>query len=254
MQNEKEVDSFLDGLDKVVDDPFKPNTEDPLNTVVPEAKKEEEPEEKLPFNKDPKVLRFIEKEISKRLANAPQQSEEKRFVEEHKTDDSLGDVLTRIIGNDTAEKQNAIKDFKKELSSLKEQARYEALQEIEDRQSEEKKAEVEAQNELVQGFEDIEETFNVDLTSEKAKTLRSDFVDFIKLVAPKDEEGQVAEYPDLQETFKLFQQTRTKSQTPNRAKELASRSMNRPGDAGSAQPITGRSWRDIDRIFSKLSS
>ena len=252
MQNEA-VDSFLSGLDKVEVDPFKQEVlADPFNTKQEEKKEEEQVEEKLPFNKDPKVLRFIEKEISKRLSAQP--NAEREFVKETKHEsDSLADVLTRIVGNDTPEKISAVKDLREELSSLKEQARQEALQEIEFKQLEEVKAEQEAMNELTSGFEDIEENFNVDLTSDKAKALRSDFVDFIKLIAPKDEDGEVVEYPDLQETFKLFQKTRTQTQAPNRAKELASRSMNRSSDASAVQQNRDQSWKGVEKMLNKLT-
>ena len=247
-----EVDKFLDGLNEVPENPFEPNKEEPFTQPKKEEEKKDDVEEKLPFHKDPKVQRFIEKEINKRLADVKpiENHEDKKPIEE----DSLTDVLTRIIGNDTPEKLSAIKDFKKAIGSMKEEAKQEALKELDVRDAEVKQAEIEAQNELNQGFENIEETFNVDITSNnaQARQTRSEFVDFIRRIAPKDENGQVSEFPDLEETFKLFQESK-KQPVNNRAKDLASRSMNRSSEAP-AGPTEGRTWRDIDRIFSRLTS
>ena len=218
----------------------------PVEPKVEEEVKEEKP---LPFNKDPKVQKYIEKEIAKALKDRP--TEVERIVREEKVDeDPMTDVLTRVIGNDTPEKKRAIEDFKRALDSRDARVREEALREIDSRVEEERRAEAEAQAELVEGFENIEETFGVDLTSAKAQSLRSEFVDFIKRVAPKDENGDVTEYPDLEATFQLFQDTK-KSPTASRAKELSSRSMQRSGESATA-PKKGYSWRDVDKLFSSL--
>jgi hypothetical protein len=251
-----EGDSFLAGLDEVKEDPFKSETEDPLNLTVKEEKKVDEKVE-LPFHKDPKIQKFIDREIKKalneRISDRPTETE--RFTREVvKDEDPLTDVLTRVIGNDTPEKVSAIKDFKRALDSRDERVRAEALREIDSRVDEEREAEIDAQNELIQGFEDIEETFNVDITSNtpQAKTIRGEFVDFIKRVAPKDEDGQVTEYPDLEQTFQLFQDMKKVNQAPNRAKELASRSMNRGGDASALPEEKDTSWRGVEKVFGKL--
>ena len=245
-----EVDEFLGDIKEVKEDPFKSETEDPL--AQPE-KVEKEEEEKLPFHKDPKVQRFIEKEIERRM---PQPQVIEREVEVKSEEDPLLDVLTRVIGNDTPEKISAIKDFQRALDSRDERTRQAALQELDARENEEREAEVEATNELVQGFEDIEDTFGVDITSNRpqAQKTRSEFVDFIKRVAPKDSEGQVTEFPDLEETFALFQDLKKESNpTSNRAKELASRSVSRSGDASVVPQTTDKSWNAVERWFSKLS-
>lgn len=251
-----EVDQFLGDLDKVEQDPFKSETEDPLAQPEKEEKKEEvveEKEEKLPFHKDPKVQRFIEKEIERRM---PQPQVVERQVEVEKNEeDPLLDVLTRVIGNDTPEKVAAIRDFQRALDSRDERIRQAALNELDARENEEKEAEIQAQNELVEGFESIEDTFGVDITSNKpqAQKIRSDFVDFIKRVAPKDSEGQVTEFPDLEETFALFQDLKKESNpTSNRAKELAARSMSRSSDSTVAPQTTDKSWNAVERWFSKL--
>lgn len=251
-----EVDEFLKGLDEVPEDPFKPEA-DPLapevkEEVVPEVKKEEE--KPVPFHKDPKVTRFIEKAVEKRVSQI-KPSETTQFIKET-TGDDIDDVLTRIIGNDTPEKLSAIKDFKKVLLEREEKGAQKALDQIESKRREEEAEERRAQEELTQGFENIEETFGVDLTSNtaSAKKDRTDFVEFITRIAPKNSEGQVIAFPDLEASYETFQERKKANTQPNtKAKELASRGMSRSADASTVPQNTDKSWAAVERIFSKLT-
>lgn len=252
-----EVDEFLGGLDNSPkDDVFKPEVADPFKREDTKVEGDEKKDDKpLPFHQDPKVQRFIAKEVEKRLGD--RQPEVERFVQETKSEESdeVMDVLTRIIGNDTPEKLAAIKDFKKVLGNLEEKGAQRALAQLDAQANEERQAEIEAQNELADGFQAIEDTFDVDLTSSnpQAKKERSEFVDFIKRVSPKDEDGQVTSFPDLEETYKLFKETK-KPESNNRAKELSSRSMARSSDASNVQQTGDKSWRAVEKIFSKFNS
>lgn len=248
MDTNNEVDSFLKGLDEPKEDLFNP---------IPAVEEVKPTEEKpLPFNQDPKITKFIEREVEKkikdRLADFQPSATETFQKETQEQSDEISEVLTRIIGNDTPEKLLAIKDFKKVLSGLEEKGAQKALAQLQERAHEEQQAEREAQNELAEGFENIENTFNVDLTSEKSKEERSKFVDFIKAIAPKDSEGQVTEFPDLTESYRLFKQT-NKPESNNRAKELASRGMQRSGEASTATN-TDKSWSSVEKFFNSLSS
>ena len=258
-----EVDNFLDGLNnEPKEDPFKPESEDPFASTKVEDEgdsKDDKAEEKLPYHKDPKVQKFIEREITKHLESIKPTESEKftKEVNNASEEDSISEVLTRIIGNDTPEKVSAIKDFKKALGGMKEEAKQEALNEIKAREDEGRQAEIEAQEQIESAFEDIEEEFNVDLTSSSptAKKLRSDFVDFIRRIAPKDKDGQVKDYPDFNEAFILFKDMKKEDPTTSRAKDLASRGMSRSGsgDTSSAnKPIQDSSWKAVDKFFGKF--
>jgi len=83
-----EVDEFLGGLKGEQDnDPFKSEAKDPFENLGSKEEvkgSEEEVDEKpLPFHKDPKITKFIEKEISKRMEEY-KPSAEKEFKEENK--------------------------------------------------------------------------------------------------------------------------------------------------------------------------
>lgn len=258
MPNGTEVDDFLNGVkSEVKEDPFKQESEDPF-AVKEEVKEEkvEEEEKQVPFHRDPKIQRFIDKEISKRISEI-KPTETERFVKETTNDgDDVLEVLTRVIGNDTPEKVAAVKDFRKMLSGLEEKGAQRAIQELNRKSEEERASEQRALDELNKGFEEIEETFGVDLSSNTAvaRKTRNDFVDYIKRIAPKDAEGNVVAFPDLEPAFEDFQEKNKRvSTSTNRAKELSSRSMIRSSETSSAPTIADSSWNAVERLFSKLS-
>lgn len=254
-ENKNAVDEFLGDLkNNGQTDPFNEAPEDPFNQPKEEPveeKKEEVVEEKveekpLPFHKDPKVLRFIEKEIEKRT------KEPEVLREEPKDEPSdIDEVLTRIIGTQNAdgtpspERISAIKDFKRILLEREDRGAEKALERLQAERQAEARAEAEAEETLMNGFEAIEESNNVDITSSspEARKLRAQFIDFVRKVAPKDTDGEILDYPDLEQTFEVFQSTRkaTPSQT-NRAKELASRSEERGTSTEGVKPTEPLSW------------
>ena len=231
MEKDKtELESFMGELGNAGNaDPMNAQQEDPFaglekkpEEVIDEEEKEEKP---LPFNKDPKIQKFIEKEISKRLENfrpeTPQAKQEEDSFKE------TIDAFTAIIGNDTPEKVNALNTLAKSLNSLDQRASSRAIAELENIRNEEVQADQEAEQELEDAFENIEETFDVDITSNNAiaKKTRQEFVSFVEKIAPKDENGEVREYPDFNSAWETFSEMKKSTAQPNRAKDLASRSM-----------------------------
>lgn len=248
-----EVDNFLEDVNKKNDDPFTPEVADPFEKkeetkVEPETTTEGKEEKPLPFHKDPKVQRFIEKEVAKKLGEIKPNSTQQEVKDE------IEEVLIRVIGNDTPEKVAAVKDMKRILSGIEDKGAQKALTTIQKQQTDEREAEEKAVEELNEGLEGIQQTFNVDITSNSpaAKKTRSEFIEFIKRVSPKDSEGQIVQFPDLQETWTVFQDV-NKSKTPSRAKQLVTRSMDRSADASSAPTTTDNSWGAVDKAFSKFN-
>lgn len=255
-----EVDDFLSQVKgESKGDPFIADESDPLASKGEGTKSEivtdkvEDDTKPLPFHKDPKVQRYIEREIGKRIKDI-KPSEVQQFAKEvGVSEDELTDTLVEIIGNDTPQKVAAVKKFRSQLEGLKKAGAQEALSEIRQQAEADQAEQAEAVEEINEAFDAIEEEFDVDLTSNTtaARKERNDFIDFVKRVSPKDENGDVMQYPDFQETWKLFQSTKKPSTDNKRAKDIASRSMTRSTDSGSA-PTSGKSWKDIDRIWSKL--
>lgn len=243
----------------------KGSTVDFLNdlTETPEVFKEEPKEEEqeierevdekpLPFHKDPKVQRYVEKQIEKALKDRP--SAEQQFKREVQEDINLPSSFIKLVGNDTEEKKEVLRDLSNYFGTLKGEARKEFLAELQQQQEQQLVEDRHAQEELDTSFEEIEETYNVDLSSSSAaaKKARSEFIDYIRKIAPKNEEGEVVGFPDLVSSFEEYQD-RSKRVPASRAKELASRGLARSTDTTIAAP-TGRSWKDVDRFFSKLKT
>lgn len=221
---------------------------------------EAEDEKPLPFHKDPKVQRYVEKQIEKAIKTIPQpQAQESRREDNSPSD--VKDVIaafTAIVGNDTPEKVKALEALEKTLAGADERASQKAIerfqQQVQEQEQQRTKEDEAAIAELNSGFEEIEETLGVDLTSNtaQAQKLNLEFRQYLKKIAPKDENGEVKSFPDIPAAFEEFQE-RNKRAPATRAKELASRGMTRSNDTATSAP-TGKSWKDVDRFFDKLKT
>lgn len=220
--------------------------------VVEKAEEIEEEDKPLPFHKDPKVQRYVEKQIEKAFKDKPSAEQQfKKEVEEI----NLPASFIKLVGNDTEEKKQVLKDLSDYFGTLKGEARKEFLAELQEQQVAQQKEDAKAQEELDTYFEEIEETYNVDLSSNSAtaKKTRSEFIDYVRKIAPKNNDGEVIGFPDLVSAFEEFQEKGKRTAPASRAKELASRGMTRSTDASNELPKS-RSWKDVDRYFSKLKS
>lgn len=239
-KNKSAVDEFLG-----TDNEFSQDKVDILDIPEPESVVEEELKEEekpLPFHKDPKVMRFIEKEISKRV-----QVKEEPKPEVKKEDED--DYYVRLIGNDTPEKLAMIREAKSRDERLLQQAEDRAYNRVSKEKQREVDAERKAEEELTQSIDDIEENFNVDLTSKDpvARKARVDFLNFVEKIAPKNGQGEIVAYPDMLSAYETWNETKTKSQ-PSRAKDLASRSMSRSGDT-TVKPQERITFDNIDSFI-----
>lgn len=241
MENEQSaVDMFLKGTEE--NNPFEKVLETPFNQeVVPEEEVKEE--KAIPFHKDPKVLKFIEKEITKRTENRKEEREEAKEEDEFK---SVVDSFTAIIGNDTPEKRNALDSLSRALGNLDQRAAQKATQAIDAIQQREQEADREAEEELDEAFENIENNYNVDF--DRNPKLRSEFASFVEKIAPKDRYGDIVDYPDMESAWETFSEIRSANKQPNRAKELANRGMQRSAEA-TTQPTKRITFDDFDEMI-----
>lgn len=241
-----EVDDFLGDITRDSEEKIDLFGEE--ETPIPQEEVEEvkEEEKPLPFHKDPKVLRFIEKEIAKR---APKQEEV--FKKEVQNDDD--DYYVRLIGNDTPEKLAMIREAKQRDERLLQQAEERAFNKLSFEKQRELEAERRAEEQLTTAIEDIEETFNVDLTSKDpvARKTRVDFMTFVEKIAPKNAQGEIVEYPDMTSAFETFKEMRKTAPSSARAKDLSSRSMARSSNT-IEKPQERITFDNIDDVFAKL--
>lgn len=236
------LDDFLGSVkDPQVEDPFQEESENPF----PEDKEplEVEEDKKVDFHKDPKIQRYIDKQIAKRLAEKPEAPAPREVKETKDEEIALPESFVQLIGNDTFEKKQVLKDLSHYFDSLKGEARNEFLKEMEQREEQSSRADSQAISELEEGFEAIEDQFGVDADT-------PEFRAFIKRVAPKDSDGNVSGFPDLVSTYETYQEL--KKPDNSRAKQLASRGMARSSDASKEPVSQDRSWKGVDKMLSKL--
>jgi len=224
-KNKGAEDDFLDGLNKETEIDSQEELGDDLFPEEEKPKEEEVPtrEEKLPFHKDEKLQRFIDRQVEKRLRDAKPTAQESFKQEVSAGDPDLVRAFETIIGNDTPEKVAALKALERSLTSADERTTQKAMEQFEKIQSEQSEKEVrameEAQNEIEEGFDDIEDAYGIELNDRQ----KDAFKDFLLKIEPK---GGYQEYPDFVETFEVFKNY-IKSNRPSNAtnKALASRGM-----------------------------
>jgi hypothetical protein len=142
---------------------------------------------------------------------------------------------------DSPEAQKAWNVQAKLLESHGERVRQETIKEIEARQSKAREEQKQFESFIDTKLEDLEDQFGVDLTSNAptAKKARREFLEMVDSLSPKDQNGTITGYADFGSTFELYQKTSTKTpaanETVNRAKELASKSMQASGQGAPAE-------------------
>ena len=241
----------IDGVEETTKDIFK---ESPVLSEEKEPEVEEKAEKRLPFNKDPKVQRYIDEEIDKRLKFV-RPSEEQKFRQEVQSEINLPPALVKLVGNDTPEKREALKELSEYLDTLPKKAQEQFEQKMLEEQQRTQEEDAASLNELNSGFEDIEESYGVDLSSntQQAQKTRASFVEYLRKVSHKNENGEVDQFADIPAAWEEFQE-RNKPQSASRAKELASRGMARSTEASTAPQwsSSGDPWKNVDRHFEQL--
>ena len=156
-------------------------------------------------------------------------SEFQKFSEA--TPDNVDEKLLQLYGNDEKGKL-AARITQDLLNKTREEASAQAIEALQGQQQEEQAEVAKSQRELDAMLEDIEDEFNVDLTSDTpaARKARQGFYAALEKVSPKNEEGMVKEYADPIATYEYYRSTQT--QEPNRSKEIASRGNVSSGTSG----------------------
>lgn len=206
----------------------------------------------LPFHKDPKVQKFIQKEIEKAKKDfKPSEVPMAEKTISSEVEDVIG-AFTAIIGNDTPEKVKALDALKRTLNGSDERASAKAIerfnQQIRDQEEQIKAQDEAAVDELNNGFEQIEEDYGVNLYANP--TLLESFKAYLRKISPKNAQREIREFADIPSAWETFQE-RNKAQPQSRAKQLAARGLARSADTSNVPP-TGRSWKDVDKYLDSL--
>ncbi len=138
---------------------------------------------------------------------------------------------------DTPEAKTAWAMQDRMIKDATERGKKEAIAEFESRQAETVKQQKEFESFIDTELEDLEDSFNVDLTSDApaARKARKEFLELVQKVSPKDESGNITNYADFNSTFELYKSSRKESKPDaSRQKEIAARTMQ--GSNNGAQP------------------
>ena len=149
-------------------------------------------------------------------------------------DEDLDPDLIRVFG-DTPEGKEIARIMEKKMESVTSRAEERALEKLLAQRSQEDNEVKQYESLIDSQIESVEDEYNVDLSSgtPTAKKARKEFLDMIVKLSPKDEEGNITNYADFQSTFEVYQSTIEKPNA-SRNKELASRSMQKSGQADTA--------------------
>lgn len=208
-----------------------------------------EDEEKIPFAKNPKIQRFIEKQVKKALGERPSEVT-KEVVRE--PDPTIPAEWIMAYG-DTDNSRQAWAFQQKLIDQAVQRAKSEAVQEVEQSFKRSKEEEKRFQALITDNLETIEDTHSVDLTSNApvAKKARAEFLDLIEKLSPKDQDGNVTSYADFSTAWDLYQSTKTKevsSEVTNQKKQIAGRAMVRSNETKTVNPNAPRSNITFDAI------
>lgn len=241
-----------------IPDPFETNEKDPfaedvMLEEVPAEQAEQKEEKRLPFSKDPKVQKYVQKEIRRAMEGIKQPETRQEKPSDDDTT-SVVEAFTAIIGNDTPEKKTALASLERALGNVDQRASQKAVDQLKEIRQQELQEDREAEEALEDAFDEIEENYDVDLTSNNiiAKKTRSEFVTYVERIAPKDRYGDIIDYPDMNAAWETFSELRKGNQAPSRAKELANRGMTRSSDAQVTAPQKRVTFEDADNFIDTL--
>lgn len=226
-----EVEKFLEDTSAdttkvdVLDAPLIPNESEKTGEDKG-TKQEDDGDELKPKNRrERRLLKQLreEREGSSFLAGKLSAREEaKASVTEES--DYLKSV-ERIYGTDSPEAQIATDLLKKAFIGARDDAEQRAYDRIKAEREQDTKAFADANNELDNMLEELEDEHGVEL-NEAQETA---FFKLLEKMSPKDREGNVTAYADADAVWEMFSEKLTKAKPDNRAKDMSSRSMTTSG-------------------------
>lgn len=258
-KNNDAINKFLGEFGEDNKNGFETEAENPFETteqVTPTEEPVEEPKTRrnLSYSEDPKVQKYVKKEISKALEEY-QKTLPKQEVAQNEDIPSVVAAFTSIIGNDTPEKVAALSSLEKALNNVDNRASQIAVKKIEEIQSQQTLEDEQAEEEVSDALDEIETKFDVDITSSNKSAIakRVDFLKYVEKIAPKDKDGNITAYPDMVSAYETFEELQKSKQTPSRSKELASRSMARSSET-TVSPQRRPTWDAADEFIASLKN
>lgn len=215
-----------------------------LKSIKPEESIFDKPLDVTPETEEPEKDIAAEEEIKKNRYTRRREAEAQRLRDENlqlnervkvlselgKFKEEVGDdplkKIEAIFGTDTPEKLAATNLLKEAISGMSDRAKAEALQEIDSRGEKETEAQKEADDE-VDGFLETAEDEGLDIEDEST---RKGLITLMERMSSKYSDGNVKEFADPEAVIETYKELQ-KRQSSGKARELASRSMQRSGES-----------------------
>lgn len=236
-EDKREADIF--GAEPVV----QPATEKVEDVVAPE--KDDEPRKN-------RRHRRLENQLAEEREARIRAEERVKALAEYGSkapDTTVDDRLLRMYGPENAE---AAKLHMELLNDFGKKAEERAIQRMQESQAEATRKQVEFEKFIDDELESIEDQFDVDVTSDSpaARKARKEFLSLVQKLSPKDTNGEIANYADFHEVWDIYQSRQEAPvQDASRAKEIAARTMQKPGSAAPLPPKTTPGFRGWQRDF-----
>jgi hypothetical protein len=129
--------------------------------------------------------------------------------------------IERIYGTDSPEAQMATELLTKAILGARDDAETRAYQRLMESQQGEIRAVQQAENELDNIMDEIQDTYEVALTPAQ----EASYFELMQKMSPKDRDGNVTDLADPHAVWEVFSERSTRSSSPSRSKQLASRSL-----------------------------
>lgn len=231
----KEEDQFLKDIEpeeKTTEDAFDtPEVSPEIETGVVVEKKNvaiENEEDNREARRAKRALRE-ERQASSFLAEQLAKTNERldRVVDAKSAVNEGGEDLKgveKIYGTDSPEALAATELLKSALQGVEKRAIESALETFRKEQQEAQKELKNEENNLNSMLEDLEDNYDVDLSSPKSEETRKAFFKRLEKLSPKDGDGNILHFADHRAVWEDLQ-SQIQKKPENRAKDLSARSM-----------------------------
>lgn len=227
MDKTNEVDAFLD-FARNDTSRFEDKVEKPIEKIEEEVKEEDGGPRKNRAYRRLEEKYQKERETAMELAAILKDRSERESVHRQADETKLDPDLLRAFGT-TDEGKELARIFTEKLEHVSKTAREQAIEEFRSVQSQSIAEQKGYESQIDSQLEALEDEYDVDLTSEKAKKTRQEFLSLVGQLSPKDENGDIKDYADFGTTYELFQKMNKKEEPETRNKEFSSRSMTKSG-------------------------
>lgn len=218
----------------------------------------EETSEELPFNKNPKIKRYIERQTKKMLEQELEKLGTRETVTESKPQTKEIPAEWLMAYGDSDQSVQAWKIQQDLIAQAVERAKAEALNEFQSSIEQEKQAEKQFEEFISESLEDLEDTHGIDLTSDSpaGRRNRAEFLELVRRVSPKDTEGNVVSYADFNEVYSLYETTRRRDDDVTaQKKSVAGRTMSKSNETRIMDPNAPKTnvtfGGIVDSLFNK---